>query len=156
MPHINLYMSEKMRGYFGIGIENTKTEQNIGTLWRSAHIFGASFIFTIGRRYKKQSSDTLNAWKHIPLYQYDTFGDFIKSMPHSCPLIGIELDEKAISIERFSHPERAVYLLGAEDNGLTKLALGSCHSIIQLPGTHCLNVAVAGSIVMYDRILKCK
>ena len=47
------------RGFFGVGIENTKTHQNIGTLWRSASIMGASFMFTIGKRYKKQASDTM-------------------------------------------------------------------------------------------------
>jgi tRNA (guanosine-2'-O-)-methyltransferase len=44
-----------MRGYYGIGIENVKTAENVGTLWRSAYILGASFIFTIGKRYKKQA-----------------------------------------------------------------------------------------------------
>jgi len=47
------------RGFFGIGIQNIKTESNIGTLWRSANILGADFIYTIGKRYKKQSSDTM-------------------------------------------------------------------------------------------------
>jgi len=33
--------------------------------------------------------------------------------------------------------------------------LKKCHSIVQLYGDHCMNVAVAGSIVMYDRQTKC-
>jgi tRNA G18 (ribose-2'-O)-methylase SpoU len=142
----------KQRGYFGIGIQNTKTVQNIGTLWRSASILGASFIFTIGNRYKKQASDTMKSWKHIPLYNYETFADFYKSIPYDCQLIGIELDERSIPLSEFNHPERCVYLLGAEDNGLTKEALDKCHKIIQLEGDYCMNVAVAGSIVMYNRI----
>lgn len=140
------------RGYFGIGIENTKTEMNIGTLWRSASIFGAAFIYTVGRRYKKQSSDTMNSWKHLPLYNYESFDEFYRAMPFACQLIGIELDERSVPIKSFSHPERAVYLLGAEDHGLTKEALNKCHAIIQLPGNYCMNVATAGSIVMYDRM----
>lgn len=47
-----------MSGYFEIGIFHSKTEQNIGTLWRSAYQLGASGIFTIGKRYKEMSSDT--------------------------------------------------------------------------------------------------
>ena len=143
-----------MRGYFGIGIENTKTESNIGTLWRSAAILGAGFIFTIGRRYKKQASDTVSAWKHIPLYEYPDFDTFYNSMPKNCMLIGIELDQKAIPVADFMHPERCIYLLGAEDNGLSKQAILSCHKLVILPGKYCMNVAVAGSIVMYDRIIK--
>lgn len=151
---VQLRVSTHPRGYYGIGICNGKTEVNIGTLWRSAAIFGASFIFTIGKRYKKQSSDTMKAWRHIPLYNYETFDEFYKAMPYDCRLIGVELDERAHAINNFIHPERCVYLLGAEDLGLSREALRHCHTIIQLQGDYCLNVAVAGSIVMYDRLIK--
>lgn len=143
-----------MRGYFGIGIQNTKTEVNTGTLWRSAKLLGASFIFTIGRRYQRQVSDTLKAYRSIPLYNYVDFNSFYSHLPYNCFLIGIELDEKASLLKNFMHPERCVYLLGAEDNGLTKEAISKCHKLIQLPGEFSMNVAVAGSIVMYDRISK--
>lgn len=143
---------ETKRGFFGIGIQNTKTEMNVGTLWRSASIMGASFIFTIGRRYRKQASDTMKSWKHIPPYSHETFDDFYKSIPFDCQLVGVELDKSSVPISKFSHPERCIYLLGAEDNGLTTEAINKCHKLIQLPGDHCMNVAVAGSIVMYDRI----
>lgn len=127
---------------------------NIGTLWRSATIFGASFIFTIGKRYKRQSSDVLKSYRHIPLFHYDTFDDFYKGLPYDCQLIGVELDDKAVPIKSFTHPQRCVYLLGAEDNGLTREAIDKCHKIIQLPGCFCLNVSTAGGIVMYDRTNK--
>src|SRR3990167_9865882 len=136
---------ENQRGFFGIGIQNAKTEMNIGTLWRSASIMGASFIFTINHRYRKQASDTMKSWKHIPLYNYETFADFYKSLPYDCMLIGIEIDTRSKPIANYHHAERAVYLLGAEDSGLSKEAIDKCHSIIQLPGEHCLNVSVAGS-----------
>ena len=32
------------RGYFGIGIMNPKTEMNVGSLWRSANILGATSV----------------------------------------------------------------------------------------------------------------
>lgn len=139
------------RGYFGIGIENTKTKANIGTLWRSAYGLGAAFIFVIGERYKKQASDTVKAMRHIPMYHYDNFEQFYDHMPKDCQLIGVELHEKARELSGYGHPERAIYLLGAEDSGLSKRALEKCHSIIQFESKHCLNVAVAGSIIMYDR-----
>jgi tRNA G18 (ribose-2'-O)-methylase SpoU len=142
------------RGFFGIGIQNIKTEMNLGTLWRSASIMGAAFIFTIGKRYKKQASDTMKSWRHIPLFHYESFEEFHKSMAFDCQLIGVELDEKSVPVNDFKHPERAIYLLGAEDNGLTKDAINKCHKLVQLPGDYCMNVSVAGSIIMYDRISK--
>ena len=33
--------------FFGIGIQNGKTPENLGVLWRSAQNLGASYIFTI-------------------------------------------------------------------------------------------------------------
>lgn len=145
---------ENKRGFFGIGILNTKTEVNVGTLWRSANLMGASFIFTIGRRYKKQVSDTLKTWRHIPLFNFDSFEDFQKTIPYDCQLVGIEMDEKSVPIKTFIHPERVIYLLGAEDHGLTKEAIHKCQKLIYLPGRMSMNVAVAGSIVMFDRINK--
>lgn len=141
-------------GYFGIGIENSKTPMNIGTLWRSAYMFDASLLFTIGRRYEKQASDNVGAAKHLPLMNFRVLEDFWNAIPHGCMVIGVELDEKAIPLRRFSHPDRCIYLLGAEDHGLTKAAREKCHRLVVLPGKASVNVAVAGSIVMCHRVMQ--
>ncbi len=143
-----------MRGYFGIGVINTKTALNIGTLWRSAAIFDAQFLFTVGRRYKQQASDTLKAWRSVPLFDYEDFYQFYDNLPYDCRLVGVEITDDAEPLTAYKHPERAVYLLGAEDHGIPKEALARCHDVVVLPGRFCLNVAVAGSLVMYDRLTK--
>lgn len=144
----------KQHGYFGIGCLNMKTSMNYGTLFRTAQIMGADFIFLIGSRFKRQASDTMKSWRHLPLFEYDNFADFQKHRPYSCKLVGIELIESATPIGDFKHPKQACYLLGAEDNGLTKEAVEACQEIIYLPGERSLNVSIAGSIVLYDRITK--
>lgn len=143
-----------MRGYFEIGIFQGKTAQNIGTLWRSAYQLGAGGVFTIGSRCKLQSSDTCQAWRHIPLRQFQDIETFLDSLPIDCPIVGIEMG--GILLSKFSHPERAIYLLGAEDYGLTDKAKEHCSSIVSLEAarTESYNVAVAGSIVMWDRFVK--
>lgn len=143
-------------GFFGIGIINSKEESNIGTLWRSAYILGASFIFTVDKRYKKQTSDVTNAWQKIPLYHYEDIDDLLKHLPYDTPLIGVELDDNAVDINQFSHPHRCVYLLGNEQSGLPSQVRKQCHKLVQLPGDYSLNVSVAGSILMYDRQVKQK
>lgn len=142
------------RGYFGIGICGGKTPVNLGTLWRSAYQMGAAFIFTVGHRYPKQPSDTVSAWKHVPLYEYATPEIFLSMLPKDCYLIGVEFGGR--DLMSFSHPERAVYLLGAEDHGLSADMLARCHRTLEIPSMRALsyNVAVAGSIVMYDRMAK--
>lgn len=143
-------------GFFGIGIVNNADELNIGTLWRSAYIMGASFIFTVDRKYKRQTSDVVNAWQKIPLYHYDDIEGLLANLPYDTQLIGVELDESAKAIETFEHPHRCIYLLGNEQHGLPRQMLDKCHQLVQLPGDYSLNVSVAGSIVMYDRTAKLK
>jgi tRNA G18 (ribose-2'-O)-methylase SpoU len=143
-----------MRGYFGIGIYHTKNVLNVGTLWRSAHNFGASFIFTVGMRYKIQASDTTKAWKTIPLYHLQTIEEALNFMPYDCPLVAVEQSDKSIPLQTFRHPERAVYLLGAEDHGIPLEVLSRCYKTVHIDTPMCINVAVAGSIVMYDRSVR--
>ena len=147
------------RGYFGIGIYNPKTIENLGTLFRSAHNFGADFIFTVGHRYKKQPSDTTKAWKHIPFYEYTDMEHFRESIPKDCQRVAVEQTIGSKSLKNYIHPERAVYLLGAEDVGIPIeyhhwFSYGG--GIVHIDTPMCLNVAVAGSIVMYDRQIKSK
>lgn len=137
--------------FFGIGILNGKTPENLGVLWRSAQNLGASFIFSIGNRYAKQACDTHNAVKAMPYFHYDTFEEFYKHMPKGARLVGVELTEKSMPLETFHHPRRCVYLLGAEDHGLSNIAIEKSHHLIQFRSELSLNVSVAGSIVMYDR-----
>ena len=142
------------QGFFGIGIQNGKTPENLGVLWRSAQNMGASFIFTIGNRYAKQASDTHKAVGAMPYFHYKTFQDFYIHLPKGAMLIGVEMDENAEALEKFEHPRRAVYLLGAEDHGLTIEAIKHAHKLVKFSTSLSVNVSVAGSIVMYDRGLK--
>ena len=143
-----------MRGYFGIGIEYTKSKKNIGTLWRSALLFKSAFVFTLGMRYKWKPADTYKTWRHVPLFQFQSLDELIQSMPKDAQLVGIEMTEDAIDIIDFDHPKQCIYLLGTEDKGLSAEALSRCDKIIKLPGVRSMNVSVAGSLVLYDRYLK--
>lgn len=60
----------------------------------------------------------------------------------------------SVALETFVHPERCIYLLGAEDNGIPESILTRCQNTVQLIGEFCYNVSTAGSIVMYDRAVK--
>ena len=141
-------------GYCAIGVFRGKTEHNLGTLWRSAYVLGASYIFTVDNKYKKQSSDVLRTWSRIPMFHYKSFEDLLSNIPYDCRLIGVEIDEKATFLHEFEHPKRAIYILGAEDDGLPKEVLEKCHFVVKIPGNTSLNVAVTGSIVLHDRVTK--
>lgn len=144
------------RGFFGVAIYHPKHEANVGGLWRSAHTFGAAFLATVGRRYAYQASDTTSAARSLPLFHYDDLEDLVEHLPRSCPTVGVELAPYSTSLERFWHPPRALYVLGAEDHGLPAWILRRCHKVVSIPtpSPWSLNVAVAGSLVLYDRYVK--
>ena len=128
--------------FFGIGILNNINELNIGSLWRSAYILGASFIFTVDKKYKQQGSDVTKTWTKIPLYHYQTIQDLKSNLPFSTRLIGVEMVKNSIPLSQYEHPLMAVYLLGNEKCGLSEKNLSECHSIISLPGNFKLKTVI--------------
>ena len=150
----NVIVPQRGRGFFGIGIEYPRTAANIGTLWRSAHIMQADFMFVIGQCYQSVRTDTLKSWKHVPLFEFDSFEHFHACLPKDAKLVGIELDARSVPLTTYRHPQRAVYLLGSETTGLPADVLAQCDGVVQIPGEFSLNVSVAGSIVLYDRLMK--
>lgn len=144
------------RGYFAVGIHRPKRDVNVGGLWRSATLYGAAFVFTVGARYDRQAADTPKTPLHTPLHHYADVDDLVQHLPWSCPLVGVELDVRATGLTEYVHPQRAVYLLGAEDNGLPQKVMDRCHDLVVIPTVRDFshNVASAGSIVLHDRHIK--
>ena len=146
------YMPPNPRGYFAIGAERMSKALNLGNLMRSAHGFGASFTFTIGATYKalEARADTSKGQDHLPHYNWPTPDDM--NLPQECRLVGIELVDEAIDLPSFRHPLKAAYVLGPERGILSKSLLSRCDYVVRIPTRFCINVAMAGAIVMYDRV----
>ena len=119
---------------------------------RSAHAFGASFVFTIGAdpRAFEFKSDTSNANDHMPRYHWADAGEM--RLPEDCRLVGIEFLPEAADLPSFPHPLKAAYVLGPELGSLSPELLARCDHLIRIPTAFCINVAMAGAIVMYDRM----
>ena len=142
-----------MRGYFGIGVEGISKAMNVGSIMRSAHAFGASFLFTIGAIYPRREgnlSDTSGAERQVPLFEYTGAEDL--RLPRECALIGVELLDDAIELPSFRHPRAAAYVLGPERGQLSPKLLSLCSYTIKIPTVFCVNVGIAAAIVMYDRV----
>lgn len=143
-----------MRGYFGIGVEGASKVLNVGALMRSAHAFGANFVFTIAETYRAADlnrSDTSDAAANMPYYRFSNVTNFC--LPEGCQLVGVELTDEAIELPSFHHPRAAAYVLGSERVGLTPKMISMCDYVVKIPTRFSLNLALCGSLVMYDRIL---
>ena len=141
-------------GYYGIGVYHPKHGVNTGTIWRSAASLGAAYTFNIGSRFRRECTDTTNAWCKLPHFEHDSVDLFWDAIPYSCVPVAVEISDHAEPLETFVHPARAVYVLGAEDHGIPRSTLDRFPHVVSLPGDYCLNVATAASIVMYDRAAK--
>jgi tRNA G18 (ribose-2'-O)-methylase SpoU len=142
-----------MRGYFGIGAEGISKPMNLGNLIRSAHAFGASFVFLVDAHYTVGSalSDTSQAEKQLPLYRFESVDGL--ALPDRCVLIGVELLDEAIALPSFRHPLSAAYVFGPERSSLSRAMVARCEHVVRIPTRFCINLAAAGAVVMYDRML---
>ena len=142
-----------MRGYFGIGAEGVSKPMNLGALMRTAHAFGASFVFSVNaddRVREVYSADTSKSFENLPYYGWDSLADM--ALPRGCRLVGVELTEDAVELPRFRHPKAAAYILGSERGDLSPEVLERCAHVVKIPTQFCLNVSLAGALVMYDRL----
>ena len=142
-----------MRGYFGIGVEGISKEMNVGNLFRTAHAFDASFVFTVNASYTRRGggrSDTSDSLAHVPFYAFPTVDELI--LPAGCKLIGVELLDDSVDLPSFHHPPQAAYIMGPERGELSAEMIARCDHVLKIPTKFCVNVGIAGAIVMYDRV----
>jgi tRNA G18 (ribose-2'-O)-methylase SpoU len=143
-----------MKGYFGIGIDGVSKAMNVGTLFRTAHAFGASFVFTVNAQYRRREgalSDTSDTPASVPTYHFPDFRTL--ALPQGCVLVGVEITEEAVALPSFRHPRQAAYVLGSEREGLSRDVQALCDHVVRIPARFSVNLGIAGAIVMYDRML---
>ena len=143
-----------MKGYFGIGVEGVSKATNVGTLFRTAHAFGAAFVFTLRAQYNRRDgaiTDTSDTPASVPTYAFADLESF--RLPHGCRLVGVEITDTAIDLPSFRHPRQAAYILGAEREGLSADVQSICDYVVKIPTRFSVNLGVAGALIMYDREL---
>ena len=143
------------RGYFGIGVEGVSKSANVGALLRTAHAFGAAFCFVVGPGWDSRAArlaDTAETPAHVPLWRFPDIASL--TLPQDCALVGVELLDSATDLPSFRHPLSAAYVLGPERSSLSPDMLACCRHTVRIPTRFALNLAVAGALVLYDRLLQ--
>ena len=97
------------------------------------------------------ATDTSGTAGQLPLYQYPSVEAL--TLPRGCELVGVELVDEAIDLPSFRHPSRAAYVFGPERSSLSPAMQARCRHLVRIPTRFCVNLAIAGAIVMYDRLL---
>jgi tRNA(Leu) C34 or U34 (ribose-2'-O)-methylase TrmL len=139
------------RGFAAIGLFNPKTGANIGGAMRACGCYGVSLIVVSGERYKRIPTDTIAAYRTIPLVHADVLRDVL---PLDCVPVAVEILPNARSLITYTHPERAFYIFGPEDGTLGKEITSWCRDIVYIPTNNCMNLAATVNVVLYDRMAK--
>jgi tRNA G18 (ribose-2'-O)-methylase SpoU len=136
------------------GSRACRSPLNLGNLFRTAHAFGASFTFSVAADVELRDvarADTSMSWKQLPYYRLASMAEM--ELPKGCRIVGVELVDGAVELPSFRHPARAAYVFGRERGSLSDAMQERCEFLVQIPTRFCLNVGIAGAIVLYDRLV---
>ncbi len=142
---------------FAIAAHEITKEHNVGSLVRTAHAAAAREVLLVGERdWNVEAARTAELYTEI-VQLPDSRALLAHIVDLGYQLVAVELDERAVSLFETRYPERPCFLMGAELGGLPEELLAAAKLVVQIPQwglVPCLNLAVAGSIVVYDYLAK--
>ncbi len=147
----------KMKKFFVI-VDNIRSLENIGSIFRTADALGVSKIFLCGicgtPPNEKIAKTALGAEKTIPWEYHKQTGRLIdKLKKEKVNIIALEQDKKAINFRDLKPNFPVALIIGNEVKGISKSILKKCDKIIELPmkgKKESLNVSVAFGIAGYE------
>ncbi len=137
---------------------NISKEHNVGSLVRTAHAVAATEVVLVGSRvWNVEAARTAELYTDI-LHLPDDPQVFLDHLEAgNWNLVAVELDPRSVNLFEARYPERPCFLLGAELGGVPPELLDAASIVVQIPQwglVPSLNLAVAGSIVVYDHLAK--
>jgi tRNA(Leu) C34 or U34 (ribose-2'-O)-methylase TrmL len=93
----------------------------------------------------------MKGYRDVELRHFDNFFD---QYEEGVVPVAIELRQNAEALPKFEHPEKALYIFGPEDGSIPQSVLKECHRFVVIPTKHCVNLAAAVYLVLYDRQMK--
>jgi len=136
---------------------NTTKEHNVGSLVRTAHAVAAAEVVLVGdREWNVEAARTAQLYTTVTqVADLEAFREHLAVRKWN--LVAVELDDRAVNLFAAEYPERPCFLLGAEVGGVPEALLVEAGLVVQIPQwglVPSLNLAVAGSIVLYDYLSK--
>lgn len=142
-----------------VALVNPKYSHNVGAAVRAASCFGVKQLWWSGNRVtldvakgeRLPREERMKGYRDVEMWNYDHFFD---QFPRTAVPVAVEIKLGSESLVDFEHPQNALYVFGPEDGGLSKVQYMHCHRFVKIPTRHCVNLAAAVYIVLYDRMLK--
>jgi tRNA(Leu) C34 or U34 (ribose-2'-O)-methylase TrmL len=133
---------------------------NVGAALRACSCWGVGQLWWTGDRVtlnvprgeRLPREERMKGYRSVEMVRDENVFD--RFSPGSVTPVAVELRPQAESLVTFGHPEDALYVFGPEDGSLPKFVRLLCHRFVIIPTHHCLNLAAAVNVVLYDRRLK--
>lgn len=140
-----------------VALINPKFPHNVGAAIRAMSCFsdGGRLMFT-GDRVKPETMKRIPREERMKDYaniQWSKVEKPTLEVPDSIP-IGVELVPGAQRLETFQHPKNALYIFGPEDGSIPGGVRSACHQFVVIGSRHCLNLAAAVYLLLYDKAYK--
>jgi 23S rRNA (guanosine2251-2'-O)-methyltransferase len=132
-------------------------EHNVGSLVRTAHAAALAEVILVGdREWNVAAARTANNYTRI-VQLTDAAALVAHLEQQAWQLVAVEVDARAVSLFDARYPERPCFLVGAELGGIPEALIARAQVVVRIPQwglVPSLNLAVAGSIVVYDYLAK--
>lgn len=145
-------------------LDNIRSVENTGSIFRTAECLGVSKIYLIGTtpapldRFGRERSDfskvALGAEKLVEWEYTKEITTAIKELKEqNFKILALEQDEASKDLKGFKSPDQFALIVGNEVEGVNKEALKKCDTILEIEMSgekESLNVSVATGIALFE------
>ncbi len=157
IEHLISVARERNEPAFLLMLDSVQDPQNFGSLLRTAEAVGVHGVIIAERRsvgvtpvVVKSSAGAVN---HLKIARVTNLARTIEELKRAnIWVVGVENDPRAQEFDRVDYNMDMAFVLGSEGAGLGRLVTEKCDLLVRLPmwgKVGSLNVAVAGSIILY-------
>jgi 23S rRNA (guanosine2251-2'-O)-methyltransferase len=143
-------------------LENIRSMQNVGSVFRTADAFLIEAIYLIGYTPQPPHRDihktALGATETVQWNYFNTTAEAMNLLKaEGYKVYGIEQVENSISLEQFQRnaDDKVALIFGNEATGVEQETLAQCDGCIEIPQLgmkHSLNISVAAGVVLWEMV----
>lgn len=144
-------------------LDNVRSANNVGNLFRTADAVGCSFVITVGitphpngNGAEKLAKSALGAEITVATKHFASLSaamDHLKTEHSQYQILGVETTAKSVQYTEFKYGDAVALVLGNEVTGVDADFLPLMDGIIEIPmfgAKNSLNVAVCAPIILYE------
>lgn len=146
-------------------LHDIRSHYNVGAIFRTCDGAGVSKVYLVGftpaptdrfgRSVPEIHKTALGAEESIPWEQVDDILVLIKKLQaENNVVVAVEQSPQSVLLDEFKLPDKVVYIMGSETEGLPADVLNATDLVLEIPmlgQKESLNVSVAAGIVLYHR-----